>query len=117
MAKTTPQFKMPAPPALRSADDVHAHVEGVPAPAPQPAVQAVPAPQPVAPEASQDEPRSMSRQKVAPRERVIVSIPPDVLADIDELAPDEGMKRSMFIVHCVVQHIRQIRLKKAAIGQ
>ena len=100
------------------ADDVHAHVEGVPAPAPapQPAVQAVPAPQPVA-EPSQDEPRSMSRQKVAPRERVIVSIPPDVLADIDELAPDEGMKRSMFIVHCVVQHIRQIRLKKAAIGQ
>jgi hypothetical protein len=115
MAKTTPQFKMPAPPALRSADDVHAHVEGVPAPAPQPAVQAVPASQPVA-EASQDEPRSI-RQKVAPRERVIVSIPPDVLADIDELAPDEGMKRSMFIVHCVVQHIRQIRLKKAAMGQ
>jgi hypothetical protein len=111
MAKTTPQFKMPAPPALRSADDVHAHVEGVPAPAPQPAVQAAP----VA-EASNDEPRSI-RQKVAPRERVIVSIPPDVLADIDELAPDEGMKRSMFIVHCVVQHIRQIRLKKAAIGQ
>ena len=109
MAKTTPQFKMPAPPALRSADDVHAHVEGVPAPA----VQAAPAP--VA-EASNDEPRSI-RQKVAPRERVIVSIPPDVLADIDELAPDEGMKRSMFIVHCVVQHIRQIRLKKAAIGQ
>lgn len=104
MAKTTPQFQMPVSPAVRPAEAVMAHVEGVPQAAPE-APEAVAANEPEA---------SNKRPKAAPRERVIVSIPPDVLAEAEALADGEGMKRSMFIVHCMVLAMPIIRQRQNA---